>query len=156
MTTAIPLFEGEAEGIKVTLYANGAVRLQGPRGVDARGRLDTVVLREWGEAHIVDCEARFGRSRDEDEEIYESLDDLLCAALAEDPSRKEQLRIPRAKAQLRELADSVGERLRPEEREQLLAQGPLALAAQLAVRENLPEEQAVIVLTEVLRELRDL
>jgi hypothetical protein len=156
VTSPNPLFTGETSGITVSLFSDGSVRLRTSQGKEAQGRLDTVVLREWNEAHLVDCEARLDSDPDENEALLEDIDDLLSAALQDDPGCKAGLQIPRSREQVRELVDLVGERLTAPEKAQLLKDGPGVLTERLAREEFLSLEQARTVLEGVLRDLRDL
>jgi hypothetical protein len=155
MAGAERLLEAEVAGYRVELRKDGVVAISGPRGRVGEGRLDTVVLREWGEAHVVDCDARLGKTPDETTEIYEEIDDVLSAALADDPTLAARLAIPRNARQLDALAAEWADRMSPEDAARIRAAGAAPWGDRITAAEHLPAEQTPALLARLEALIRD-
>src|SRR5690349_14058170 len=124
------LVQAKAAQYRIELYEDGSVLLFKENKRVGEGRLDTVVLREWSEAHLVDCEVKLGQDADETQEIYDEIDDALSSALL-DPKISQKLQIRRDTRQLSELADLWVESMSPAQKEKIKQEGASQLRAQI-------------------------
>lgn len=148
------LVEANAAQYRVELYEDGSVSLYQKEKQIGEGRLDTVVLREWGEAHLVDCEVKLGKTVDETQEIYDEIDDVLSSALL-DPKIEGALQIPRDPGQLQALADLWLEAMSPEQKKKLLEEGAALLREEISRKEHLPPQQIDTLLALIEKEARE-
>ena len=149
------LFQQQVSGYQVTLYTDGRVTLHKGETPIGEGSLDSVVLTQWGEAHLDGCNARLGKSPDESEEIYEQIDDALTIALTEDEPLAAQLFLARDNKQLRQLAERWAEQLSPADAQAILQNNADPLQQKIRKAEYLSPTQAKDLIDRLAVLLRD-
>jgi hypothetical protein len=149
------LFQQTIAGYRITLFADGRVSLHKGENLVGEGSLDSIVLTQWGEAHLDGCTARLGKDPEETEEIYDQIDDALSLALIEDQSLSAKLFLLRNNKQLRQLAEHWVERLTPADKQAILQNLAEPLQQKIRKAEFLSPEQAKDLLARMAVLLRD-
>lgn len=149
------LFQQTIAGYRVTLFSDGRISLHKGDTPIGEGSLDSVVLTQWGEAHLDGCNARLGKNPDETEEIYNQIDDALSAALTDDETLSSQLFLSRNNKQLRQLAEHWAEQLTPAEQQAVLLNHADPLQQKIRKAEYLSPEQAKDLIDRLAVLLRD-
>jgi hypothetical protein len=149
------LFQQQISGYRVTLYTDGRVSLHKGETLIGEGSLDSVVLTQWGEAHLDGCNARLGKTSEETEEIYDQIDDALSAALLGDAALSSRLFLARDNKQLRQMAERWAEQLTLADRQTILQHNADPLQQKIRKAEYLSPEQAKDLIDRLAVLLRD-
>jgi hypothetical protein len=143
------LFQQQVSGFLIDLFSDGSVSIQKDGKLIGQGTLDSVVLTQWGEAHLDGCNARLGKDPEDTEEIYDQIDDVLSLAIHENKELASQLFLPRNKKQLELIAENWLDQLTPTEKQELAQNRVDPLQQKLQKAEFLSPEQVQAVIAKL-------